>query len=117
MMVSVYVILVLLGCAMFYYFTTPWLRNYETNKGLDIAIQECLGSGIESVSCSDTYNTTVKFNNGYTIQFWTANRMYAYASQGFVLKPDGTKTYWANQMPSRWTNRKLEKAVAPKSFL
>lgn len=115
-MISVYVILVLLGCAVFYYLTNPWLRNYSTNKGLDIAVKECLASGVELVT-SETHYTKAKFKNGYIIQFWTSNRMYAYASQGWVMKPNGTKTYWKDEMPSRWTNKMLEKAVAPKSFL
>lgn len=115
-MLSVYITLVLLGCVMFYYFTTPWLRNYPTNRGLNIAVKECLSSGIESVA-TDLHYTAAKFKNGYTIQFWTANQMYAYASQGFVLKPDGTKTYWKDEMPSRLTNRMLRKAIAPKSFM
>jgi hypothetical protein len=111
-MLYVYITLVLLGCVMFYYLTTPWLRNYPTNQGLKIAVKECLSS----VS-TDLYYTTAKFKNGYTIQFWTANQMHAYASQGFVLKPGGTKTHWKDQMPSRLTNRMLRKAIAPKSFM
>lgn len=112
----VYIILVLLGCVLFCYFTRPWIRNYPTNKGLNIAVKECLSSGVQSVTLNDYY-TRAEFKNGYVIQFWTANRMYAYASQGWVVKPDGTKTFWKDEMPSRWTNRTLEKAVAPKSFL
>lgn len=101
---------------IFLYLTTPWIRNYPTNKGLDVVFKKCLDSGTKSIS-SDQYYTEVGFNNGYTIKFWNTNPMYAYASRGLVTTPEGKKTYWDATMPSRRMNKRIVKEIQPKTFL
>lgn len=92
------------------------LRNYSTNNALSEMFTVCLDAGIDSVEATKHY-TKVSFSNGYVIEFWTSNRMYAYASEGKVRKPDGTESQWNGCMPSRSVNSRLKAAVSTKSFL
>lgn len=90
----------------FLYWFRPIFRNDPTNKGLDRLINGCLDSGMKSAKIK-AYWTEATFENGYSIRWWSSNKMYAYANEGEIVKPDGSKTYWHGEMPSRSTNRRL----------
>lgn len=72
-------------------------QNEEPSKRVDALFERCIESGVVE-SVPGNYKCKAKFGNGWTVEFWTANKMYGYAmpswsnftnSEGLLVKFDG----------------------------
>jgi hypothetical protein len=89
----------------------PLIRNGATNPELDAIFRAYLAQDdLELVSVGE-YRAAVKCRLG-TMEFWCANRLYAYAQEGTVQNNTGKQFRWSGQgLPSRWACRQMDKFV------
>jgi len=62
---------------------------------------DCIESGLKNVRC-DTYHCFAEFENGYKVNFWISNKMYAYAQDAEFTSPTGEKVSFNRSMPEKW---------------
>ena len=82
---------------------TYWLNNYEVER---IQHEKCF--------------TTIHFQNGNRLRFWSKNKWYAWASRGRMISKNGSFD-WDDKMPSKdvmvMLDDKLEKYAKTKPIL
>lgn len=77
------------------------LINYRTSAHATKLFIDCINSGVKRVKC-DHYHVRAQFNNGYSVDYWCANKMYAYASDAVFTTDTREKIGFKNQMPKRY---------------
>lgn len=75
--------------------------NKEVSKECTRLFVDGIESGIYSVE-QDNYRCTATFNNGWKVNFWKENKMYAYAQDSIFTSPDGKKHNFSGCMPDKW---------------
>lgn len=76
------------------------LTNYDTCSALSSTIAYWLNNyEIERVQY-DEFFTTIHFQNGNRLRFWSRNKWYAWASRGRMVGRNGSFE-WENKMPSK----------------
>lgn len=73
--------------------------------------ETCINSGVIEAK-RGTHYCKAKFGNGTSVEFWTANRMYAYARGAEFTNADGKKNKFSEgSMPKFWMCFMLEDKV------
>lgn len=89
---------------------------YRVNQGLEKLWEECISSGVVKTKRDSLHYHTAEFNNGFTVKFWTANRMFAYASRSEWVSPLGTKLSFDEEMPGMHLCYFIEEQVEKKQI-
>lgn len=53
-----------------------FLTIYRTSANATKLFIDCINSGVKSVTCYH-YHVKAQFNNGYSVDYWRENKMYA----------------------------------------
>lgn len=75
--------------------------NKVTDKELSKLYLECIESGVSKVK-KDSHYCWAEFKNGYKVNFWIANKMYAYAQNSKFTSPNGEELDFVCVMPEKW---------------
>lgn len=75
--------------------------NESPNAELTNLYIECIESGVVA-SVKGEHYCVAKFENGYEVRFWIANKMYAYAKDSEFKKPNGEVLDFKSTMPAKW---------------
>ena len=72
---------------------------YSECPDLTKVFEDCIESGVTE-SKTDAHWCYAKFGNGWTVKFWIANRMYAYARGAEFVNSEGKEVkYGSHSMP------------------
>ena len=79
------------------------LNTLFFNESVDIVLDhhllEGIKSGIKSLD-SDTHNGRVEFNNGTKLEYWNANKYYAWMTKGVLTLGDDWTFAYSSIRPS-----------------
>lgn len=89
---------------------------YLVNEGLEKLWEECISSGVIKTKRDSLHYHTAEFSNGFTVKFWTANRMFAYASRSEWVSPLGEKLTFDEEMPAMHLCYFIEERVEKKQI-
>lgn len=89
----------------------PLLRNYPADPSITKVFDAFSASKKLRVLSIDAYRATVTCEIG-ELQFWCANKYYAYGSEGRFEAKDGVIFEWSGGMPGRASVRGMAKALA-----
>ena len=93
----------------------PLLRNHSTSTDVDQLFWAFSCADDFQVISRGMHRTKIRCSIG-TMEFWSANKFYAYASEGNALSASGRIFQWAGCMPSRAAVRALYKRIAATAF-
>jgi hypothetical protein len=90
----------------------PLIRNYMTDEALSVLFEQFANDPSLEVMADSGYRLKLRGRLG-VLEFWNANRWYAWASEG-TFHPVGKADdhmIWHGVMPSRWAVRRMCKAT------
>lgn len=93
----------------------PLFRNYSTSQELTQLFFALAAQDDLSVSKPDFYTLKVSTGIG-TVEFWDANKYYAWADRGTLTTTGGRTVSWQDEMPSRAAARAMRKAISGKLY-
>lgn len=99
---------------MFKFWPFPLLRNNGTSPGLSKLFMEFAAAPDLHICRQESHHIVVACSKG-ELRFWSANRYYAWASEG-SLTAAGKTVAWQDEMPSRYAVRAMRKAIEPRRF-
>lgn len=89
----------------------PLFRNCQTNPDLTTLFLRFAEAERLSVVEIGPHQTTVVSEHGL-LRFWTANRFYAWASEGEYTPAGSTKAIaWKQEMPGRYAVKKMAERI------
>jgi hypothetical protein len=88
----------------------PILRNYPENRGVTKLFYAFAADDSLHIVSQTSHTTTVRGRLG-ELRFWTANKYYAYASDGLFQRAVGMPLRWNDEMPSRAAVRAMVRAL------
>jgi hypothetical protein len=90
----------------------PLIRNYMTDDALSVLFEQFAADPSLEVLSEEAYRIKLRGRLG-VLEFWNANRWYAWASNGTFHPVGKTDNHmiWADVMPSRWAVRRMRKAT------
>ncbi len=91
----------------------PCVLNHKTSRRTDSRVNrflETLEKGKYTIS-GDTHRSTITKDNGDYLQFWCANKFYAFADDGCISKSGEDTFYWSGSPPFRKTQWKMYKLI------
>lgn len=91
-------------------------RLYRVNGGLEKLWEECIDSGVIKSKRNGEHYHIAEFNNGFTVKYWVANRMFAYACRSEWSSPLGTKLTFDEEMPEMHLCYFIEEQVEKKQI-
>lgn len=90
--------------------------NENQSTVLSNAIIDLLKTELIQVQLGE-YRAFLKFKDNIDLQFWNANKYYAWAQEGRIIK-DGKVAYsWISERPSSEAIYKLKQAIEKKGIL
>lgn len=89
----------------------PLYRLYQTSWMIDEIFRKFIESDDVILTTCGEYMITLKSELHGTLEFWNANKPYAWASRGTYTTPLGKMVSWNKDMPSRWTLRQLNEKL------
>lgn len=92
----------------------PFIRNNSTSPAVTFLFDRFAEDKELKVVSIDDYRTEVKSSFG-SMKFWSANRWYAYGSEG-IASINGKEFRWVQQMPSRYSVRKFFSKIEEYEF-
>lgn len=86
---------------------------YYVDPVMTLMFEECIQSGLKSAKRASSCRVGAEFNNGFKVNFWVANKHFAYASKDTTFtSPLGTEIKFPNNsMPDMYMCMFIEEKV------